>query len=162
MSKNRVLFLCTGNSARSQMAEALVNHLLGDRWEAASAGTRPSADVHPLAVQVMAELGMDISSNRPKSTEEFRGVDFDLVITVCDNAARDCPTWLGMGRQVHLGFPDPAAAEGGEQARVQIFRQVRDAIREQLVSYVSGWEPSAGMQEFRLGLGIGQDDHQAS
>jgi len=151
MSKKKVLFLCTGNSARSQMAEGLVNYLLTDRWEAASAGTRPSGHVHPLAIRVMAELGIDISGHRSKSTEEFRDTDFDLVITVCDNAARDCPAWLGKGRQVHLGFPDPAAAEGGEEARTQIFRQVRDAIRQQLVSYVADWNATSVPPEFRLG-----------
>ena len=93
MRKRTVLFLCTGNSARSQMAEGLVNHLLGDTWEAVSAGTKPSGYVHPLAVRAMAELGIDISEGRSKSTDEFRDVDMDLdlVITVCSSAAANCP-----------------------------------------------------------------------
>ena len=138
--KHRVLFLCTGNSARSQMAEGLVNHLMGERWRAFSAGTRPSGYVHPLAIKVMAELGIDITVQHSKSTEKFRGADFDLVVTVCDNAAKNCPTWLGKGKPVHIGFPDPAAAEGGEAARTQIFRQVRDAIRTQVLDYLESWE----------------------
>ena len=97
MNKKTVLFLCTGNSARSQMSEGLVNHFLGDYWQAYSAGTHPSYYVHPMAITVMAELGIDISEQWSKSTEEFRGRDFDLVITVCDNAAKTCPTWLGKG-----------------------------------------------------------------
>lgn len=140
MSKKRVLILCTGNSARSQMSEGFVNHFLDDTWQAYSAGTRPSYYVHPMAITVMAELGIDISEQWSKSTEEFRDRDFDLVITVCDNAAKTCPTWLGKGRKVHIGFPDPAAGEGGDLAKLQLFRQVRDAIREQIVPFVENFE----------------------
>ncbi len=134
--KRRVLFLCTGNSARSQMAEGLVNHFLGDRWEAFSAGTRPAGYVHPLAVQAMAELGIDISGQRSKSVEEFRGQSFDVVITLCDSAAQECPIWLGPGRAVHMGFPDPAQADGVIVDRMDAFRQVRDGIREKVLRYL--------------------------
>jgi arsenate reductase len=134
--KRRVLFLCTGNSARSQIAEGLVNHFLGDRWEALSAGTHPTGYVHPLAVQAMAELGIDISGQRSKSVEEFRGQPFDVVITLCDSAAQECPVWLGPGRAVHMGFPDPARADGVMADRIDAFRQVRDAIREKVLRYL--------------------------
>ena len=134
--KRRVLFLCTGNSARSQMAEGLVNHLLGDRWEAFSAGTHPAGYVHPLAVQAMAELGIDISGQRSKSVEEFRGQPFDVVITLCDSAAQECPVWLGPGRAVHMSFPDPAQADGVMADRIDAFRQVRDGIRENALRYL--------------------------
>jgi len=136
MSKRRVLFLCTGNSARSQMAEAWVNHLLGEAWEARSAGTKPAPKVHPLAVRAMAEAGLDISGQRPKHLDVFRDQEFDQVITLCDSAAAECPFWLGRGRQVHLGFPDPAAATGTEEERMVVFRQVRDAIREAVLDYL--------------------------
>jgi arsenate reductase len=133
MDKKRVLFLCTGNSIRSQMAEGLVNHFVGDKWEAYSAGTVPLGYVHPLAAQAMAELGVDISARRSKSAEEFRNADFDLVITVCDHAARDCPLWLGSGNVIHMGFPDPFYAIGTEEERLAVFRQVRDDIRRRVL-----------------------------
>ena len=132
----RVLVLCTGNSARSQMAEGWIRHALGDRVEVYSAGTQPSGYVHPLAVKAMEEVGIDISHHRSKSTEEFRGMHFDLVITVCDDADKNCPVWLGRGHKVHIGFPDPAAAAGSEEERLAVFRQVRDGIRERVVRYV--------------------------
>jgi arsenate reductase len=136
MSKQRVLFLCTGNSTRSQMAEGLVNHFLSDTWEAYSAGTKPSGYVHPLAVEAMAELGIDISAQRSKSADEFREMDLDRVITVCDQAAKNCPAWLGKGRVKHMGYPDPAAAEGSRAERLDAFRQVRDGLREQVLAYL--------------------------
>lgn len=148
MHKKRVLFLCTGNSARSQMAEALVNHFLGTSWEAHSAGTKPAGYVHPLAVQALTELGIDSSEQWSKSTEKFRGMEFDLVITVCDQAAKNCPAWLGKGQQVHMGFPDPAAAEGGDAAKMQIFRQVRDALGEQLLTYLANWPQESHPEPF--------------
>jgi arsenate reductase len=140
MSEKRVLFLCTGNSARSQMAEGLVNHFLGDEWEAVSAGTQPSGYVHPLAIKAMAELGIDISHQRSKSTEEFRGADLDVVITVCADAAKNCPVWLGKGEAVHIGYPDPAAAEGTESTKLEVFRQVRNGIRAQILPHLENWE----------------------
>ena len=135
MSKKRVLFLCTGNSWRSQMAEGLVNHYLGDRWEAQSAGTQPAGYVHPLAVAVMDELGIDLSSFSSKSVDQFSGEEFDLVVTVCDDAAENCPMWLGSARVVHDSFPDPARATGTRSDRLAVFRQVRDAMRRGMVTY---------------------------
>ena len=132
MAKRRVLILCTGNSCRSQMAEGLINHDLGQEWEAYSAGTQPAGYVHELAVEAMSELGIDISGHQSKSVDHFRNTDFDLVITVCDDAAENCPLWLGQGRVVHIGFPDPAKATGSRDERLAVFRQVRDDIRQQL------------------------------
>ncbi len=127
MSKAKVLFLCTGNSCRSQMAEAIVNARWGDAWEAYSAGTQPAGYVHPLAVQVLSEIGIQ-HAGRSKSADEYRAVPFDLVVTVCDDAAENCPVWLGKGRRVHVGFPDPAKATGSEDEVLAVFRQVRDDI----------------------------------
>jgi arsenate reductase len=136
VKRKKVLILCTGNSCRSQMAEGLVNNLIGDEWKAYSAGTKPSGYVHPMAIKAMAELGIDISSNQSKSTDVYRDVTFDRVITVCDNAARNCPAWLGVGIVRHIGFPDPAEVEGTEEERMAVFRQVRDGLREQIISYL--------------------------
>jgi arsenate reductase len=119
------------------MAEGLVNHLLGATWEAYSAGTQPSGYVHPMAVQAMAELGIDLSAHRSKSTDEFRDVAFDRVITVCDHAAKNCPAWLGEGIVTHIGFPDPARADGTDEERMAVFRQVRDGLREQVINYLN-------------------------
>jgi arsenate reductase len=110
------------------MAEGLVNHLLGDRWEAFSAGTAPAGYVHPLAIKAMDEIGIDISAGYSKSVDEFRDVKFDIVITVCDDAAENCPLWLGSGNVQHIGFPDPAEATGSEEERLEVFRQVRDGL----------------------------------
>lgn len=131
-ARARVLILCTGNSARSQMAEGLVNHYLGHRFAAQSAGTRPADQVRPEAVEVMRELGIDISGQRPKPVELFTGQTFDLVITVCDQAAETCPVWPGQGQRVHMDFPDPAQAHAP-------FRAVRDDLRERLLGYLRGW-----------------------
>lgn len=136
MRKKRVLFLCTGNSARSQMAEGLTNHFLGEQWEAHSAGTHPADRVHPLAVEVMAELGIDISNQRPKPVSEFNPAEFDLVITLCDQAAAACPACLGWRDSTHIGFPDPAAFNGTPAERLAAFRRVRDAIRDQVLTYL--------------------------
>ena len=125
--KRKVLFLCTGNSARSQMAEAIVNARLGDTWEAVSAGTKPAGYVHPSAVQALREIGIE-HAGRSKSADEFRQTPFDLVVTVCDSAAEECPLWLGKGRRVHLGFPDPAAVKGTDEEVLAAFRAVRDDI----------------------------------
>ena len=135
--KYRVLVLCTGNSARSQMGEGLINAQLSDRFVAFSAGTRPSGYVHPQAIAAMREIDIDISRQRSKSTDEFKGTPFDVVITVCDNAAEDCPVWLGQGQRVHIGFPDPAAAAPDEQA--EQFRAVREAIQQQVLGYLRNW-----------------------
>jgi arsenate reductase len=127
MTKRKVLFLCTGNSCRSQLAEAIVNARLGDEWEAASAGTYPSGYVHPHAIRVLHEMGIE-HQGRSKSVDEFRTVPFDLVVTVCDSAAEECPVWLGQGKRVHLGFPDPAKATGTDEEVLAVFRSVRDDI----------------------------------
>jgi len=136
MHKRRVLILCTGNSCRSQMAAGLINHFLGDRWEAYSAGTAPSGYVHPLAIQVMAELGIDISTGVSKSVDQFYGQPFDAVVTVCDDARETCPVWLGEGNVSHIGFYDPALATGSEEERLAVFRQVCDQIRDQVLGYL--------------------------
>lgn len=134
--KKRVLILCTGNSARSQMAEALLRHHAGDRFEVSSAGTRP-APVRPEAVAVMKELGIDISGYRSKSVEEFAGQSFDYVLTVCHNAKQSCPVFPGRAIRLHRGFEDPAAAEGSEAERLAVFRRVRDEIHNYLKSFPS-------------------------
>lgn len=129
--KQRVLILCTGNSARSQMAEGLLRELAGERMDVWSAGSRPSV-VNPLAIEAMRERGIDISAHRSKHLDEFRTQPFDTVITVCDNAAESCPVFPGPAHRIHWSFPDPAAAEGSEAERVAAFRQVRDAIEARL------------------------------
>ena len=128
----KVLFLCTGNSCRSQMAEAIVNALMKERWQAVSAGIRPAGYVHPNAIRALAEMGIDISGARSKSAEEFRGAAFDLVVTVCDTAAEGCPVWLGRGKHVHLSFPDPAKATGTDDEVMAVFRSVRDDIARRI------------------------------
>jgi arsenate reductase (thioredoxin) len=131
MNKKRVLILCTGNSARSQMAEGLLRHDAGDRFEVESAGTKPSA-VRPEAIQAMREIGIDISSQRSKSVDEFAGRDFDYVLTVCDNAKEACPVYPGHTNRLHQNFEDPAAVSGSEEERLAVFRRVRDEIRAYL------------------------------
>ncbi len=133
MSKQRVLILCTGNSARSQMAEGLLRHLAGDRFETFSAGTKP-VGLNPNAVKAMAEIGIDISAHRSKSVDEFAGEHFDYVITVCDNAKEACPFFPGGGQRLHRGFEDPAAAP--QEQQLQAFRQVRDHISNWLREFV--------------------------
>jgi len=115
------------------MAEAWVNHLLNDRWEAQSAGTVPAARVHPLAVRAMAEAGVDISGHAPKHVGRLVGEPWDLVVTVCDSAAEACPVFPGSVETMHLSFADPAAAVGSEDERLAVFRRVRDEIRERLL-----------------------------
>ena len=130
-NRKRVLILCTGNSARSQMAEGLLRHLADDRFEVASAGVAP-AQVRPEAITVMRELGIDISQHRSKSVDEFSGQEFDYVITVCDNANEQCPVFPANTKRIHWSFEDPAAAEGDEHSRLAVFRRVRDEILDQL------------------------------
>ncbi|MBI9044698.1 MAG: arsenate reductase ArsC [Anaerolineaceae bacterium] len=129
--KKKVLFLCTGNSCRSHMAEAIINTKLGDGWQAFSAGTDPAGYVHPKAITVLEEMGIQ-HSGESKHTDVFKDIPLDLVITVCDHAAENCPIWLGKGKLVHVGFPDPAKASGTEEEILHVFRQVRDAIAEQI------------------------------
>ena len=135
--KKSVLVLCTGNSCRSQMAEGLINARLGDQFVAYSAGTKPSGYVHPKAIAVMAELGIDLSQNESKSTDLFKGQYFDHVITVCDSAKETCPVWLGnAGNKTHIGFYDPAEAVGTDEEVTAVFRQVRDEIADQILGFL--------------------------
>src|SRR5271165_3921033 len=129
MTKKRVLILCTGNSARSQMAEGLLRQEAGDRFEVFSAGTKPST-VRPEAIAAMSEIGIDISGHRSKSVDEFSGMTLDCVITVCDNAKESCPAFPGATKRLHWPFEDPASAQGSEDERMAAFRKVRDAIHE--------------------------------
>jgi arsenate reductase (thioredoxin) len=134
MHKNRVLILCTGNSARSQMAEGLLCRDAGDRFEVFSAGTNPG-HVRPEAIAVMRELGIDISNHRSKSVDEFQGRQFDYVLTVCDNAKDNCPIFPGTTVTLHHSFEDPAAFEGSDVERLALFRRVRDQIRKYLRTF---------------------------
>ena len=129
--RKRVLILCTGNSARSQMAEGLLRHDAGDRYEVSSAGTNPSS-VRPEAIQALAELGIDIRHHRSKHVDELANQPFDYVLTVCDNARESCPVFPGAAKVIHHSFDDPAAAEGTEAEQLAEFRRVRDEIREYL------------------------------
>lgn len=122
----KVLFLCTGNSCRSQMAEAIVNARLGSQWEAVSAGTKPTGYTHPKAIAALAEIGIQ-HEGRSKLADEFRGTEFDLVVTVCDSAAEECPIWLGKGKRVHHSFFDPALTDDMDD-----FRKVRDDIEREI------------------------------
>jgi len=135
--KLRVLVLCTGNSARSQMAEGWLRRLGDGRAEAFSAGTHPASAVNPLAIQVMGEVGIDLSEQRPKSVEGFLGQPLDYVITVCDDAAEVCPIFPGPVQRIHWSFPDPAKVQGDEATRLSAFRQVRDGLRERLEGFLS-------------------------
>jgi arsenate reductase len=137
--KKRVLILCTGNSARSQMAEGLLRHMAGGGFEVWSAGVEPSR-VRPEAVKAMREIGIDISGHRSKSVDEFAGEKFDYVITVCDNARERCPVFPGKFERIHWSFEDPAAAEGDEATRLAIFRRVRDEIESRLRAFVENHE----------------------
>jgi len=136
MEKYKVMILCTGNSARSQMVEALINARRGDAWEAVSAGTNPAAQVHPAAIQVLSEIGIMGNGARPKHVNEFVGHTFDLVITVCDDAAENCPIWPGQGKRVHIGFPDPAKAVGTDEEVRAVFRGVRDDIAQKILHFL--------------------------
>ena len=129
--KTRVLILCTGNSARSQMAEGLLRHDYGERFEVESAGTKPGF-VRPEAITVMREVGVDISGHRSKHVEEFGAQQFDYVITVCDNARETCPVYFGEAQKLHHDFEDPAALTGSEEQRLALFRRVRDELRSYL------------------------------
>jgi arsenate reductase len=120
------------------MAEAIVNARLGDEWEAVSAGTNPAGTVHPKAVRALAEIGIE-QQGRSKHADEFREVPFDLVVTVCGSAAQECPIWLGPGRRVHLGFPDPAQATGTDEQIMDVFRAVRDDIDRRVPELLRHW-----------------------
>lgn len=133
--KKRVLILCTGNSARSQMAEGLLRHDGGGKFEVESAGVI-SSFVRPQAIKAMKEIGIDISGHRSKSVDEFAGQDFDFVITVCDNAKESCPVFPGKVQRIHWSFDDPAEAEGSEEEKLAVFRRVRDEIHEHLQEFI--------------------------
>jgi arsenate reductase len=135
MNKKRVLILCTGNSARSQMAEGLLRQDGGDRFEVESAGVI-SSFVRPQAVKAMEEIGVDISGHRSKSLDEFTKQSFDYVITVCDNARENCPLFTGNAQKIHWSFDDPADADGTDEEKLAVFRRVRDEIRSRLQDFI--------------------------
>jgi arsenate reductase len=138
MAKKRVLILCTGNSARSQMAEGLLREMGGDRFEVESAGVNPSR-VRPEAVEAMREVGIDISGNRSKSADEFTEQSFDYIITVCDNAKEPCPVFPGKAERIHQSFEDPPAPGAADpETTMAVFRRVRDEIREWLRGFIAG------------------------
>ncbi len=138
MKKFKVLFICTGNSARSQIAEGLINNFYSDKFEAFSAGTKPSRINH-YAIKVMEEISIDISKQISKSISEFNNVEFDIVITVCDNAKKVCPFFPGAKEMIHAPFDDPAAFKGADDQIIEFFRSVRDQIKnwieENLIKY---------------------------
>jgi arsenate reductase len=131
MEKPKVLFLCTHNSARSQMAEGLLRHLAGNHFEVMSAGTE-ATHVRPLAIRAMDELGIDISGQESKTLDRYLGDTFDYVITVCDDANEACPVFPGAKRRLHWSFEDPAQARGSEEERLRVFQSVRDEIKERI------------------------------
>jgi len=147
MDKKRVLFICTHNSARSQMAEGIMNALYGDKFQSFSAGTNPSK-VNPLAIEVLKEIGIDISHHRSKSIDEFKGETFDYVVTVCDNAKENCPYFPGGKKYVHRGFMDPASVEGTYEEKLSAFRKVRDEILNWIKEFFI--ENKEGKEEFFL------------
>lgn len=134
-TRRRVLILCTGNSARSQMSAGFLQSL-DPRLEVHSAGTNPAPGVNPFAVRAMREIGIDISAGYPRKVDQFLGQNFDYVITVCDDADRSCPNFRGkVGKRAHIGFPDPAKAQGADEEVLAVFRQVRDDIRKRFREY---------------------------
>ena len=136
--KLRVLFLCTGNSARSQMAEGLLRELSGGKVEAFSAGTEPAERVQPMAVTAMAEIGIDISAQVPKNVATLEDADFDWVVTVCDHARQTCPVWPGRTHHVYWPIVDPVSQEGDDEIKMTAFRETRDDLRDHIVMWLSG------------------------
>ena len=131
----KILILCTGNSCRSQMAEGFLKSFDAE-LEVFSAGTKPSSQVHPKAIQVMKEVGIDLSKNYPKHSDQFINEELDYVITVCDNAKETCPVFLGkVGKQLHIGFEDPADATGTEEEVLSVFRRIRDEIKHDFYEF---------------------------
>jgi len=133
--KKKLLFVCTGNSARSQMAEGLLRDIADDRFEVSSAGTKPT-DIRPEAIKVMDEIGIDISGQYPKYVDKFIGQNFDYVITVCDSTKEACPVFPAMAERLHWSFQDPAAVQGAESERLSAFRKIRDQIRARIESFL--------------------------
>ena len=138
MTSPLVLILCTGNSCRSQMAEGILRHAAGDLLAVRSAGATPAGEVHPLAIRVLAEIGIDLSGHRSKHLDEFLGQDVETVITVCGNADQACPMFPGQINRHHWGFDDPASAAGDEAQQLAVFRRVRDAIKVVFEAYAEG------------------------
>lgn len=130
--KKSVLFLCTRNAGRSQIAEALTNTYLGHQWEAYSAGTKPAERINPYTLKTLEEIGIQ-HEGHPKPVDEFRGEAFDLVITVCDEAEKDCPLWLGAGKQYHFRFKDPEKFKGNEGALLEKYRKLREQVRMETI-----------------------------
>lgn len=132
----QVLILCTGNSCRSQMAEAIINHHRAGIWQAYSAGTAPAERPNPYALRALAEIGIITEGSKPQHVNDFKGETFTSVITVCDDASENCPVWIGEGIKTHIGFPDPADATGTDEEIMAEFRQVRDDIHAQILAYL--------------------------
>ncbi len=146
MRRSKVLVLCTGNSCRSHMAEGILKELGGDLFEVYSAGSKPAGYVHPMAIEVLAEWGIDLSNHRSKHLDEFRDQAIDTVITVCGNADQVCPTFPGQSQKYHWGFVDPAHAEGSDEAVRACFRKVRDEIRAVMAAYVAGFREAVAQE----------------
>jgi arsenate reductase len=136
VKKKKILFLCTKNSVRSQMAEGLMNHLRGDVFEAYSAGVDPLW-VHPWAIEAMKEIGIDIATHRSKHIDEFKLTPIDYVVSLCDSAASTCPLFDGGGKRIHHAFNNPADAEGTEEEKKNVFRRVRDELKDYILSFAS-------------------------
>ena len=147
MEKYGVLFLCIGNSCRSQMAEAIVNAAPEGRWAAFSAGTEPAGYVHPMAIRALAEMGI-AHQGVSKSVAQFRDQKFDLVITVCEEAAENCPVWLGSGKKLHFSFPDPAIVKGTEQEKMAAFRQVRDGLQTKIIAALEQYQTALASVDY--------------
>lgn len=147
--KKRVLFICTHNSARSQMAEGLLRSMHGDRYEVFSAGTHPRG-VNPYAVKVMKEIGIDISHHRSKSVNEFLGMEIDYVVTVCDSAREECPYFPGGKNYIHRSFEDPSSAKGSEEEIMEVFRRVRDEIRDWINEFFENVDDTDHKQKFSV------------
>jgi arsenate reductase len=144
MKKTRVLFLCTGNSCRSHMAEGFLRTLAGEEFESLSAGARPAGDVHPLAIESMKEAGVDISKHTSKSIDSFAGQNIDYLITVCDNAREACPTFPGAAKQLHWSFEDPAHATGNDEEKMRVFRRVREEIKQRIRLFLTATSAQNG------------------
>lgn len=153
MKKEQVLILCTANSARSQMGEGLLRSMAGERMDVFSAGTLATR-VNPLAIEAMQEIGIDISGHTSKSQDQFLQKEFDFVITVCDNANKNCPRFPGSGVHLHWSFPDPAAAEGGHDEQLAAFRQVRDAIQARLRTWLDEEKDTTDYSSLGLQLSL--------
>ena len=132
--KKRVIFVCSHNSCRSQMAEGLLRHYGGERYEIFSAGTSPSR-IHPMAVEVMGEIGINITGQRSKLVDEFLGQGFDFIVTTCDDARNQCPVFPGQGKRLHWDLEDPAEAEGSREEKLEVFRRVRDEVEKLIQSH---------------------------